>query len=134
MQAGAGAKDAAVGLEPTALPPFVQVERTLLLGLEWRVNTQIRRLSPKGVAVALAVPLLGGESVTTDGLNIEDAKVQIALGPDATVAGWESVLKPDSPIALISPDDTRWTETWLLEASPIWHVDAQGIPVIDDSS
>ncbi|MGK0169001.1 MAG: hypothetical protein ACI9W2_000720, partial [Gammaproteobacteria bacterium] len=36
-ESGTGAKDAAVGLKPRALPPFVQVERTLVLSLEWRV-------------------------------------------------------------------------------------------------
>ena len=37
-------------LEPGALPPFVRVERTLHLGLDWHVDTRVVRVSPAGTA------------------------------------------------------------------------------------
>ncbi len=54
-------------LEQDDLPPLVKVERTLQLGLDWRVITRIIRVSPADSAVVLAVPLLPGESVITAG-------------------------------------------------------------------
>jgi hypothetical protein len=48
-------------LETGALPGFARVDRLLRLGLDWRVDTEVRRLSPLGQALVLKVsthPLL----------------------------------------------------------------------------
>ncbi len=117
-------------LEPGALPPFVRVERTLLLGLEWRVVTRIYRVSPPGSAVVLEVPLVRGEAVTTEGVRVENDRVQVSLAANATQMSWESVLEPRPDVELRAPEVTTWTEVWQLNASPIWHVETSGIPVI----
>ena len=66
-----GASQASMpSLEPGVLPPFVRVERILHMGLDWRVETRIARVSPTGTAVVLEVPLLTGESVTTEGIRV----------------------------------------------------------------
>ena len=54
-------------LETGVLPSFALVERNILLGLVWKVETKIRRISPSGSAIVLNIPLLPGESVTTEG-------------------------------------------------------------------
>ncbi len=117
-------------LEPGALPPFVRVERTLLLGLEWRVVTRIHRVSPPGSAVVLEVPLIKGEAVTTEGVRVVDERVQVSLAAGVTQASWDSVLEQHPDVELIAPEVTSWTEVWQLNASPIWHVETSGIPVI----
>jgi hypothetical protein len=40
------------------------------------------------------------------------------------------VLEQRSRIELRAPEATAWTEVWRLDASPIWHVEAGGIPVV----
>ena len=56
-------------LEPSVLPVFVRVERTLRLGLDWRVDTRVVRVSPRGTPLVLEVPLIEGESVITEGVR-----------------------------------------------------------------
>jgi hypothetical protein len=117
-------------LEPRALPAFARVERTLRLGLEWRVNTQVVRVSPPGGAVVLEVPLLDGESVTSEGIRVEKGKVQVNLGPQDASTGWESVLKKRDELFLAAPITTAWTELWRAEVGPIWHVVPEGLAVV----
>jgi len=117
-------------LEPGVLPPFVRVERTILVGLDWQVMTRVVRLSPPGTAVVLEVPLLDGESVTTADVRVVARKAQLNMPPSATEVTWRSVLDQRSPITLTAPKSAAWTELWRLDPSPIWHVDVEGVPVI----
>ena len=71
-------------LEPGVLPPFVRVERLLSLGLDWRVITQIIRISPADSAVVLTVPLLPGESVTSPGIRVKDNAVEVNMAAQQT--------------------------------------------------
>jgi hypothetical protein len=118
-------------LEAEALPPFVLVDRSLLLGLEWRGLTRVRRISPPGTAVVLEVPLLSGESVITDGVRVKDGKVLVNMGPAQSSMTWESALEEAGNIDLLAPDVTGWVETWRAEVSPIWNMEqTDGINVI----
>ena len=125
---------AAATLEPTDLPPFVTVERRLKLGLVWRVSTRVVRVTPVGKTVFLDVPLLAGESVTTESVRVEDGVARLALPPRSTGVSWESLLDTTEGIELVAPDGVPWTEVWLLDAAPIWHVEPSGIPVVHRSA
>jgi hypothetical protein len=115
---------------PATLPPFVRVERRLDLGLEWQTTTRVVRLTPPGVAVVLAVPLLAGESVTTEGVRVEGGKVTVSLGPQMLETGWTSSLTQGGALALHAAEGVPWVESWAVDASPVWHVEATGIPMI----
>ena len=71
-----------------------------------------------------------GESVTSPGLRAEDGRVFVSLGPGAIQTSWTSALDVKPSLELHAPDTVAWTETWVLDASPLWHVEAEGIPVI----
>ena len=114
----------------SAIPPFVSVERTLNLGLDWEVVTRVRRLTPLGSPVAMAMPLLNGESVTTAGITVKDGKAQITMDPRASEVVWTSSLVIQPDIRLAAPKGLPLTETWTVNASPIWHLELSGIPVI----
>ena len=47
-------------LETGILPPFALVERNILIGLVWKIQTKITRLSPTGSAMVLDIPLIPG--------------------------------------------------------------------------
>ena len=126
IRAGAGTG----ALEPGVLPPFVRVERTLLVGLNWQVATKLVRLSPIGTAVVLEVPLLHGESVTTADVRVVGGKALINMAPQTSEVSWRSVLQEQSPVVLTAPKAVGWTELWRLDMSPIWHVDLGGIAVV----
>lgn len=117
-------------LRSDTLPPFVRVERTLRLGLTWRVETRVVRLTPAGAPVLVEVPLVEGESVTTPGVRVAGGKAVVDLGPQASGVEWRSVLAERPAIRLRAPDVLAWTEVWRLDASPVWHVALDGIPRI----
>lgn len=117
-------------LEPRTLPPFFKVDRTLRLGLDWRVETTVMRLTPAGSAAALAIPLLPGESVTSDEVRVDDGRVLVNMAADATTFAWLSVLEKARPLTLTAPVTSDWTETWHADISPLWHAEVSGIAVV----
>jgi hypothetical protein len=119
-----------VELEMGNLPPFVQVERTLLLGLDWQVETRIKRLTPLGSAIVLEIPLLAGESVTSEKVRVNDGKAFINLAPREAEISWLSVFKKQEAIQLVASETTASREVWRADVSAIWHVEIEGIPVI----
>jgi hypothetical protein len=123
-----GAPSAA--LQQGTLPPFVRVERALLLGLRWEATTRVTRLTPRGSAVVLEVPLMPGESVTSADVRVEGNKALVNMSPQATEVGWTSVLEPSRTLKLVAPESASWTEVWQLNASPVLHVEPAGIPPV----
>jgi hypothetical protein len=117
-------------MEAGVLPPFVLIERTLLLGLTWKVETRISRMSPEGAAVVLDIPLLPGESVVTEGVRVQDGRAKVALDARATEVRWDSVLDKGDQLLLSHADTSQWTEIWRVDVSPIYHLESEGIPVI----
>lgn len=118
------------GAPPVNLPPFAHVERTLRLGLTWRVETRVTRASGGDSAIVLAVPLLKGESVLTDNMHVEGGKVQVNIPAQAGEMSYESVLEKTDTLTLTAPAATDWMETWRLDASPVLHVETEGLAVI----
>lgn len=117
-------------LEQGALPPFVRVERTLQLGLDWRVVTEITRVSPADSAVLLSIPLLKGESVTTENIRVKDGAVEVNMAAQQTTMQWESTLNRSDKIDLIAPKTDKWIEVWKADVSPLWHIESSGIAMI----
>lgn len=117
-------------LESRPLPPFLEVERMLKIGLDWRAVTVVRRASPPDRPVVVAIPLVEGESVVTPGLQIDDGKVMVNLLPGQHSVSWESVLAKKPAIVLEAPRTTDWTEVWRVDVSPIWHLESEGLVVV----
>jgi len=116
-----------LGSKETKLPPFFSVERHLILGLTWEVETKVLRLSPPGTAFTTQVALLPGESVTDGDIQIQENQVQVSMGPTATEFSWHSVLKESDKIVLKAPESDSKTEVWLLDLNPVWHLEATGL-------
>jgi len=117
-------------LQPGLLPPFVRVERTLRLGLDWQVETRVVRASPVGTPVLLEVPLLRGESPLTPDIRIAQHKVLVNMSPSQTSYAWRSVLDKQVNITLVAPETTDWVEIWRVDLSPVWHLKAKGLTVV----
>ncbi|MBF0376189.1 MAG: hypothetical protein HQK72_01785 [Desulfamplus sp.] len=129
-------------LETGLLPPFTLVERTILLGLDWKVETTVRRLTPTGSAIVLKLPLLEGESVITEGVRVKNGMVEVTLNSEQSTISFESFLELSETVRLYhalskeilnkgeQTQNLEWTEIWRLDASPIFHVETEGIPVI----
>jgi hypothetical protein len=117
-------------LTSAALPPFVRIERSLQLGLDWRVVTRVIRLSPADAAVVLTVPLLSGESVTTPGVRVKSGNVDVNMPSGQTLFEWQSTLEKAEKIALTAALNEHWIEVWQADISPIWHLETSGIAMM----
>ena len=87
-----------------------------------------------GQAIVLAVPVLPGESVTTEGVRVEAGRVAASLGPEVSELAWRSVLEKTDVLVLQAPDTVPWTEVWRVDTSPIWHVEVTGIPPVQPAA
>ncbi len=121
-------------LVQTVLPPFVTVSRTLRLGVEWRIETVVTRVSPVGSVITLDVPLMAGESVTSEGIRIKANKATIQFSPQQRIVRWDSLLQSTESIVLHAAETLDWVEQWRLDVSPMWHVELTGIPQIHHQS
>jgi hypothetical protein len=117
-------------LAPGILPPFVKLERTLQLGLDWRVITQVIRLSPADSAVVAEIPLLAGELVTTPGIHVKNGKVEVNMPAQQTAMQWEATLEKSEKITFAAAQTNQWIEVWKADVSPIWHIETTGITAI----
>lgn len=112
------------------LPPLLLVERVLSLGIDWRVETRVRRLSPAEPPVLVPVPLLPGESVQTPGVQVREGRALASLGPEVREIGWTSTLEPEGRLSLRAAPGTEIVESWSLDLSPRWHLTWSGIPPV----
>ncbi|HKE48667.1 MAG TPA: hypothetical protein VKB52_11430, partial [Rhodanobacteraceae bacterium] len=114
--------------------PYVRVTREIMLGLDWSISTNVLRLAPKEGGFTVSVPALAGEHVSTPGIKIENGRVAAAI-PDAEVsAGWNGLLDKGDTLTLTAPALADRAEVWRITASPMWHVEASGVPVTVDTS
>ncbi|NOQ64486.1 MAG: hypothetical protein GQ582_08240 [Methyloprofundus sp.] len=112
------------------LPAFIKIERTLNLGMDWYVRTQVSRLTRQANAVTLRVPLLKGESISSAHIRSEEGFALIHLSANQPSIEWHSLLEKTEQIKLTAPDTQQWTETWKANISPIWHIQSEGIAAI----
>lgn len=120
-------RDAGDRLAPADVPPLLHVRRTLHLGVDWRLETEVSRLSPPRSAVALEVPLIQGEDVLSEGRQVTNGRVLVNLPPGQMKMEWTSRLEPVDSIVLRGLEDERLSEEWRVELSPLWHLETEGI-------
>lgn len=124
----AAVTDASTQDMPT-LPAFVKIQRRLDLGLDWYAVTTITRVSDSATPITLAVPLLEGERPLSEQFTVKDKTIQINLKPQQDTLEWTSSLPQTEKILLTASNNTAWLEEWQIAASPVWHVEASGLPV-----
>jgi hypothetical protein len=123
-------RETSTKLDPSELPPFLNVTRELRLDLDWRLRTVVTRVTPGDTAVLIEVPLLAGESVTSEQIRVRDGHATVSLAPGERQVTWASELDESAVLTLHAPEKVAWTEVWRLDVSPIWHVETDGIPPI----
>ena len=117
----------AAELDDGNLPPFVRVERTLVLGLQWQVHTRISRMSPANVPAVLEVPLLPGEAITSAEPRVENGHALVNMGPQTNEIAWDGALKEVPNVKLVAAKQSSFVEEWRVNAGTQWHVAAEGI-------
>ncbi|OQK16407.1 hypothetical protein AU255_00405 [Methyloprofundus sedimenti] len=123
-------KDALPSLDPSVLPAFLSIERTLNLGLDWYITTRVIRASKEATAVTLEVPLLKGESISTSNIRSEKGVALVQMTANQQSIEWHSLLEKSALLTLTAPDTNKWSEIWQVNISPIWHIKFGGIPAV----
>ncbi|HET8942739.1 MAG TPA: hypothetical protein VFN13_12215, partial [Rudaea sp.] len=114
-------------------PPYVRVDRSLALGLDWGVTTRVERLSPAQGGFTVPVPLLPGEHVQTSGIKVHDKLVAAAIDDGQVSTSWVGTLDKGESLTLTAPKLSDRAEVWHVLVSPIWHVDFSGVPGVADA-
>jgi hypothetical protein len=121
--------DAAQGA--AQFPPYVRIRREFALGLDWSVQTTVERVAPDKGGFTLAIPLLTGESVLTNGIETNGGtKVSAGFDSGASEFAWRSSLSHSDTLALTAARDKPWSEVWLFSVAPAWQVVFAGVPAV----
>jgi hypothetical protein len=108
-------------------PPWLEVTRTLQVGVSWQVLTELRRVSPTGTPLALRVPLLPGESPIDARFEVDNGEIAIGLGRDDSHVAWTSTLEQSDSLTLTAPPHQPWSEVWRLQCSVVWQCSTEGL-------
>jgi hypothetical protein len=112
-----------------AFPAFVRVVRNFHLDLDWSVITTVQRVAPESAAFTVAVPLVPGESVLTEALDVRsDGVALVGLGAGQAEREWTSSLARSDRLALRLTATPARAEIWRFVISPQWRVDFSGLP------
>lgn len=122
-------------LRPDPVPAFVIVKRQLNFDLEWSLLTEVIRVAPQDGAINLEIPLLTGESPLDGNINLQNfsadkSKLQIKLDKQQSSVYWNSRLAMSDLVKLTAAENQPWVETWEIMVSPVWHLQASGIPAV----
>jgi hypothetical protein len=109
-------------------PPYVQVTRSISLGLEWAVTTRVERLAPKAGGFTVSVPVMAGEHVTAAGRKVVDGHIEAAIADGEVAISWNSNLDKGTALILTAPALAERAEIWRVVVSPTWHVEFSGVP------
>jgi len=110
------------------------IERHFEMGLVWQLRTTVRRLSPRGTAIELRVPLVPGERILSANLVVNANRAEVRLGGNEDEVSWSSELPVTDEISLTAASDATWVERWTLVASPVWNLTLSGIAPVFEAS
>jgi hypothetical protein len=113
------------------LAPWLVVRRTLDLGIPWRVRTEVERVGGSDAALSIQVPVLEGEAVTDETLQVADGMVRVSLDRNRSLVSWVSTLEEREAIELTAPGGVPWTEHWTFSCSPVFDCRASGIDPVE---
>ena len=117
----------AAAWEPSRLPTFVAVERTIRLDLDWEVDTLVRRIAPEVGAINMVIPLMEGESVVSEQSLTDDGAV-VSMDPLQDRVFWSSTLPRTATVTLEAHVDPPRQEIWRVRIGHTWQVAFDGVP------
>lgn len=123
-----------VQLNPDPIAAFVSVERILRLGRNWYMETRVKRVAPEDGGISLDIPLIEGESVTSQDLEVAEGMAKAVLKPGQKQLVWFSALEKTSLLTLQAANTASWAELWQVEVSPLWRMQAEGLAPVKDGT
>ncbi len=111
-----------------SLPTYVRVTRRLSFGVDWTVQTTVERLAPQDGGFSVNLPLLPGEHPQGDGALVRNGAIQVSFSANDPAVMWTSRLDRAPTLTLKAPPLGERAEVWQIDAAPMWHVEASGVP------
>ncbi|MFZ0870757.1 MAG: hypothetical protein WAM90_08515, partial [Rhodanobacter sp.] len=111
-----------------SFPPYVRLTRSLALGVDWVVENQVERIAPQQGGFSTTLPLLPGEHPLGDDALVKDGRISVTFNANSNVVRWTSRLDHAAQLSLQAPALGERAEVWEVHASPMWHVEAKGVP------
>jgi hypothetical protein len=128
------ADGAAPLLTASEFPPFVRVTREIDIGQDWRGHTVIERIAPEAAAIGIEVPLLAGESVLTEGIEVREREAGrvaiVGIERGQSELEWASAFQRLDRMTLSLPAGSQRTEVWRFRVAPQWHAQFEGFPPV----
>ena len=116
--------------DQTDIQPYVLVQRDLSLDINPTVQTRVARLAPRTGAFEITIPLLEGETVLDESMQVGSGKVKVVFGANTKNVQWKSKLALGTELLLTAPPITQWHEIWNIHGSAHWDYEAEGTPPI----
>jgi len=123
-----------VGYDRNDFRAVALFERSCELGILWRVQNSVKRLSQRGKAISLEIPLLDGEKVLSTNISVENGKAQIRLGAQEDSVSWESEWVIVPKFDLEAAKTGLWVERWRMQLSPVWNLTISGLHPVFESA
>jgi hypothetical protein len=114
-----------------SFPPYVRLTRKLSLGVDWTVENTVERIAPSDGGFSISLSLLPGEHPLGEGLLVTDGRINITFNASSGAVSWTSRIDHTATLSLKAPDLGDHAEVWTIDAAPMWHVDAKGVPTSD---
>jgi hypothetical protein len=123
----------------TGLTHWVEVARTVRLGVRLTATTEVKRLSPPSEDLLVRVPLLPGESVSEAGLASEQGSVLVKLRRGESSVSYGSTLAdaPQLTLEAAVPSDAESgallhpiSEHWTIAPTELYHPTFSGLPPV----
>src|SRR5205807_197935 len=112
-------------------PAFVRVMRDVRFDLDWSVTTTVERVAPQSAAFTVAVPLMPGESVLSEGLEVRGEGVAlVGLAAGQRQREWISSLAHRDALSLRFDAAPARAEIWRFTVNPQWRVAFSGLPAV----
>lgn len=116
-----------------AFPPFVRITRTIVMGSEWTVRNEVKRVAPREGGFTLELPLLPGEHPLRDDVQVHDGRIAVTFNAGEGAVYWQSRLDRRDAMTLTAPPLGERAEVWVLQSATMWHVDTKGVPASQDA-
>ncbi|GAC12914.1 hypothetical protein [Aliiglaciecola lipolytica] len=110
--------------------PLVRVTRNITMDQNWRIQTKVERIAPAYGSITIDVPTLPGEFVTSSDIQVNNSQVQVSIPVGRKSIEWTSTLQKQQRFSLNAGENPSVIEHWTLVASPSWHMELQGLPMV----
>lgn len=123
-----GGNSLQAGTANLELPSWTSVSRSMQVGDQISLTTTVQRIGSTDRAVAVAVPLLETERLTSEGVRAEGGKALLTIPAGSDSATYSSALPYASTVKLHAQPMEHLSEEWTVACAPIVHCELGGLP------